>query len=138
MNSFKVTGTDLTGNPGVNIDQRSKYHAILIQLETDIPNLIIRPSSIREKITNFFLNFDVKLDNRNEFNNEYILESNANKLVIEKILSNSFTDNLLKYKDLCIEFNSNTILLKFEKELNPEDSIKLVEIAKIIELEFLN
>ncbi len=57
---------------------------------------------------------------------------------MDKLLTKSLTDKLIKLKEFSLEFKNNTILLKFEKEFNKKDSVDLIEVGKIMEFEIKN
>ena len=115
---------------------QTKHNAILIKTYLDIPDLIIRPSSFKDRFANVFKNFDVKLTNRSRFNHLFILESNASVKVLDKIINKTITNLLIKYKGFYLEIQNAIILMKFEKSINKEDSFNLIKVAKTIDLEF--
>lgn len=134
-NSYKVEVSGTSLESLVTMDVESLQNAVIIKTDFDIPDLMIRPADLKEKIANLFLKFDIKLENRNSFNNKYILESLTNQLTLENILTKKLTNELIKYNEFSLEFKSNIILLKFEKEFNQQDSVALIRIAKLIETE---
>ena len=137
-NSYKIEIGGTAGKSMITIDEESQHNALLIKTNFQIPQLIIRPAYLREKIANIFLNFDIKLNDRKEFNKKYILESSTDNKELEKLLTQNLTNEFIKHNGFSIEFKSNTILLKFEKEFNEKDSVNLILIGKIIESEIKN
>ncbi len=137
-NSYKIEVMGTAGESMVTTDKESQHNALLIISDFKIPELIIRPAYLREKIANVFLNFDIKLNNRKEFNKKYILESSSDYKTLDTMLTKKLTNELIKLKEFSLEFKNNTILLKFEKEFNKKDSLELIEIGKIVESEIKN
>ena len=137
-NSYKIEIGGTTGESMITTDKESQHNALLIKTDFQIPQLIIRPAYLREKIANIFLNFDIKLNNRKEFNKKYILESSTDNKELEKLLTKNLTDELIRHNGFSLEFKDNSILLKFEKEFNEKDSVNLFGIGKIIESEIKN
>jgi len=111
---------------------------VILKTESNLPELIIRPAYLKEKIANLFLKFDKKLNERKEFNKKYILESSLSQTELEKIITKNLTDELVKVNEFSLEFKDNSIFLKFEKEFNEEDSVNLIKLGKIIETELKN
>ena len=111
---------------------------MILKTESNLPELIIRPAYLKEKIANLFLKFDKKLHSRKEFNRKYILESSLNQVELEKIITKKITDELIKVNEFSLEFKNNSIFLKFEKEFNEEDSVNLIKLGKLIETELKN
>lgn len=133
-NSYKEEGSS-TFLTKVEYDKESRHNAVIIKTKFELPELIIRPKFIRDRITNVFLNFDIKLSNREKFNKKYILESSSNKKILDRLISSNLTDELIKHSQFSLEFKEGYILLKFEKEFNLEDSINMIKIGKLIEKE---
>ncbi len=134
-NSYKIEIMGTGGESMKTTDIENKHNAVIIVTDFSLPELIIRPAYLREKIANLFLNFDLKLSERNDFNKKYILESSSTLLELEKILSHNLTNELNKHEEFSLEFRKGFVLLKFEKEFNESDSINLIKIGKLIESE---
>ncbi|WP_055446234.1 MULTISPECIES: hypothetical protein [Lacinutrix] len=137
-NSYKTEIMGTGGESMVEIDTESKHNGLILKTESNLPELIIRPAYLKEKIANLILRFDKKLDDRKEFNKKYILESSLSQTKLENIITRNLTDELIKVNGFSLEFKDNTIFLKFEKEFNEEDSIKLIKLGKTIETELKN
>ncbi|WP_417857655.1 hypothetical protein [Xanthomarina gelatinilytica] len=137
-NSYKTEIMGTGGESMIEIDTESKHNGLILKTESNLPELIIRPAYLKEKIANLFLKFDKKLNGRKEFNKKYILESSLNQFELEKIITKRITDELIKVSEFSLEFKNNSIFLKFEKEFNEEDSINLIKLGKIIETELKN
>ncbi|WP_452231343.1 hypothetical protein [Lacinutrix sp. MEBiC02595] len=137
-NSYKTEIMGTGGESMIEIDTESKHNGLILKTESNLPELIIRPAYLKEKIANLILRFDKKLDDRKEFNKKYILESSLSQTKLENIITRNLTDELIKVNGFSLEFKDNTIFLKFEKEFNEEDSIKLIKLGKTIETELKN
>ncbi|MGC1633778.1 MAG: hypothetical protein WA749_16835 [Gelidibacter sp.] len=137
-NSYEIEIVGTAGESAITTDVVNRHNAILMKMEFDLPDLIIRPAYVREKIANIFLNFDVKLTNRNSFNKKYMLESKAKPELLEKIITQNLTNKISEFKEFYLEIINSTILLKFENSINLQDSNQLIEIAKLIEIEIKN
>lgn len=137
-NSYKIEISGTAGESMIETDIESKHNAVVIMTELKLPELIIRPAYFKEKLANLFLNFDKKLSGRTEFNKKYILESSTHQTELEKIITQKLTNELIKVDRFSLEFQDNSILLKFEKEFNKEDSVNLIKLGKIIETEIIN
>ena len=137
-NSYKTEIMGTGGESMIEIDTESKHNGVILKTESNLPELIIRPAYLKEKIANLFLKFDKKLNNRKEFNKKYILESSISQTELEKMITRNLTDELVKLNEFSLEFKDNSIFLKFEKEFNEEDSINLIKLGKIIETELKN
>ena len=137
-NSYKTEIMGTAGESMVEIDTESKHNGVILKTESKLPEIIIRPAYLKEKIANLFLKFDKKLNDRKEFNKKYILESSLNQTELEKIITRNLTDELVKVNEFSLEFKDNSIFLKFEKEFNEEDSVNLIKLGKIIETELKN
>lgn len=136
-NSYETQVSGSVGSKSfVKSHTQTRHNAILIKTYLDIPDLIIRPSSFNDRFVNVFKNFDVKLTDRSRFNYLFILESNESVKVLDKIISQTITNLLIKYKGFYLEIMNAIILMKFEKSINKEDTFNLIKIAKIIDLEF--
>uniref|UniRef100_UPI004048EE40 hypothetical protein n=2 Tax=Flavobacterium sp. TaxID=239 RepID=UPI004048EE40 len=134
-NSYKIEICGTTSQSWITTDQESFHNALVIKTDFQIPELIIRPAYLREKIANLFLNFDIKLMNRKVFNEKYILESSSDIKVLEQLLNQTVTNELIKHMQFSLQFKNKNILLKFEKTFNEQDSINLIVIGKILESE---
>ncbi len=137
-NSYKIEISGTAGESMIETDIENKHNAVVIMTELKLPELIIRPAYFKEKLANLFLNFDKKLSGRTEFNKKYILESSTHQTELEKIITHKLTNELIKVDRFSLEFKENSILLKFEKEFNKEDSVNLIKLGKIIETEIKN
>ncbi|HVZ97077.1 MAG TPA: hypothetical protein VG847_09400, partial [Chitinophagaceae bacterium] len=110
-----------------------RYLVILIESKIELPDLIIRPSTMADKVSNLLLHFDIKLDNRPKFNAEYILESGATKPVCESLLTPELTSVIEKQKDFCLEIRESRILIKYQHEMQLEESMNLLAIGKLLD-----
>ncbi|WCO03560.1 hypothetical protein [Psychroserpens ponticola] len=137
-NSYKTEIMGTAGESMVEIDTESKHNGLILKTESNLPELIIRPAYLNEKIANLFLKFDKKLNDRKEFNKKYILESSLSQTELEEIITRNITDELVKVNEFSLEFKDNSIFLKFEKEFNEQDSVNLINLGKIIETELKN
>ncbi|MEQ6124945.1 hypothetical protein AAON49_12120 [Pseudotenacibaculum sp. MALMAid0570] len=132
---IEVNGT-VPGYSDIKTDLITYHDAVLIKFDSFLPDLTIRPNNINEKVANLFLRFDIKLKNRKRFNNLYVLESNTNSEKLERLLSVAITDELILYNNLNIDFKNQSILLRFDEEVNKENSTSLIKLAKLIQSEF--
>jgi len=137
-NSYKTEIMGTGGESMIEIDTESKHNGVILKTESNLPELIIRPAYLKEKIANIFLKFDKKLNDRKEFNKKYILESSISQIELEKMITRNLTDELVKVNEFSLEFKDNSIFLKFEKEFNEEDSVNLLKLGKILETELKN
>ena len=128
-------GGSVPGHSMISSDLISYHDAILIKPKTFLPEVAIRPNSIREKLANLVLRFDVKLNNRKEFNSKYILESSSPSEILETLLSKAVTDEIVLHKSIMIDFKNQGVLLRFDEEVDKENSIILMKLAKLIHLE---
>jgi hypothetical protein len=106
-----------------------RYFSFYCFLGINIPDLIIKPSTLADKVSNLFLNFDIKLNNRTKFNRKYILESTSNKL-IDRILNEKITNLFEHSSDLIMEINCGHCLIWNLKPCNYENSKLMILILK--------
>ncbi len=113
--------------------QSGRYFALLIELSRPFLKMIIRPFSIGEKITNMFLDFDIKLDDRKEFNSKYIVESNGSKVECEDFLTLELTNLIQKQNNFYLEITDSGILVTHRHEIEMHSSRELLLIGQTID-----
>jgi hypothetical protein len=110
-----------------------RYLGLLLESKVELPDLIIRPSTISDRVSNLFLGFDIKLDNRRKFNTNYILESNATKEECSNFLIETLTSLIEKEINFYLEIKDAKIFLKFEQEMQLQNTMSLIEIGLLID-----
>ena len=67
-----------------------KYLYCFLTLTTDLPDTIVRPNTLGEKIANLITHSHTRIPRNSKFNSRYLVESTASDLFISKL-----TDELL-------------------------------------------
>jgi hypothetical protein len=137
-NSYRIEEEGFNWDLKRTTELINRYNAVLILTSLNFRNMIIRPKKFKEKIANLFLSFDVKLKNNPNFNKKYILESNAKVEKLELFLTNRIVSRLNLLENFNLEIINSAILMRFDNALNIEDSMQLIEIAKLIDDEIQN
>ena len=106
-----------------------KYLYCFLTLTTDLPDTIIRPNTLGEKLANLVTHSHTRIPHNSKFNSRYLLESTAPDVVISKL-----TDELLlhieNFEELYLEIRDKRCLLLHLRPANYDDSIQLIEISK--------
>ncbi len=106
-----------------------KYLYCFLTLSTDLPDSIIRPNSIDEKLVDLFMNRHTKIPNANHFNRRYLVESTAPNLLISK-LNEELLLLIENFQELYVEIRDKKCLLLHLRPANYDDTVHLIEIAK--------
>jgi hypothetical protein len=136
-NSYETEAGGVEVGSALGVINHIEYPQIVILIKSnlELPNLNIRPFYLNEKIANIFLNFDVKLKDREKFNSKYILESKAEIAKLQKLLSINLTTKIASYEDFSLEIIDANILLKFERDITIEKVMVLYDIASLLDKE---
>jgi hypothetical protein len=106
-----------------------KYLYCFLTLSTDLPDTIIRPNTLGEKLANLLTHSHTRIPHNSKFNNRYLLESTAPDVFISKM-----TDELLlhieDFEGLYLEIRDKKCLLLHLRPANYDDTVRLIEISK--------
>jgi hypothetical protein len=106
-----------------------KYLYCFLTLSTDLPDTIIRPNTLAEKLANLVTHSHTRIPHYSKFNSRYLVESITPDLLISKL-----TDELLLYienfEDLYLEIRDKKCLLLHLRPANYNDTVQLIEISK--------
>jgi len=106
-----------------------KYLYCFLTLSTDLPDTIIRPNTLGEKLANLITHSHMKIPHNSKFNNRYLLESTAPEVIISRM-----TDELIlhieRFNELYIEIRDKKCLLLHLRPANYDETVQLIEISK--------
>ena len=95
--------------------------------DLQIPDFVLKPENIFNKIGSAFGNQDIDFDSHPKFSKQYLLQSDD-----EKAIRNIFSDKVLSYfeqqNSLSVEINNNNLIFcKMSKRISPKDIRVFVE-----------
>ena len=106
-----------------------KYLYCFLTLSTDLPDTIIRPNTLGEKLANLLTHSHTSIPHNSKFNSRYLLESTAPDVLISKM-----TEELLlhieNFDELYLEIRDKKCLLLHLRPANYDDTVELIEISK--------
>jgi hypothetical protein len=106
-----------------------KYLYCFLTPSTDLPDTIIRPNTLGEKLANLLTHSHTRISRNGKFNSRYLLESTDPDALISKM-----TDELLlhieNFEELYLEIRDKKCLLLHLRPANYEDTVQLIEISK--------
>jgi hypothetical protein len=110
----------------------SSYLCCYVDLNASIPDTIVHPLSLTDKIVNILFHQNIKLKNKPLFNKKYLLQSVDKEKIIE-ILTDKLIDTLASFDDIFIEIRNNKCLIHYLRPVLENDGIILTEIAEKFE-----
>jgi hypothetical protein len=104
-----------------------KYLYCFLTLNTGLPDTMIRPNNVGEKIVNLFTHNHTRLPQRGRW--EYLLESLSPDVLINK-MTDEFLAEIQNFDELYVEIREGKCLLLHLRPANYEDTLKLIEVSK--------
>lgn len=127
-NSYRVGAVkaDLDYRPESN---SSTYLGSFVQFNINIPDTIIQPFTLAERLMNLLFHENIHIDTHPAFSKKYLLHS-TDKILIVQILTDELISEIESYDDLHIEIRNNTCVIYFLSPVKESDGPTLVRIAK--------
>jgi hypothetical protein len=107
----------------------STYLSCCVFLEANVPDTIIQPHFLAERLVDLLLHHNIKLDGKSLFNAKYLLQS-VDKDKLLPFLSNGLIDTIEKYDNLHMEIRNNQCLIYYQHAVCETDGLVLAEIAE--------
>ncbi len=123
-----------TGGMSYLTDQSSENHmSIILKSPITIPDLLIRPRTVTDFISDPLFKNDTKLQGELRFNLKYILESNSNPNNVPFLKNLDFLDKINGQKHLWIETKDSHFTWHFQNGLKLNNLKAILEIAEYID-----
>jgi hypothetical protein len=106
-----------------------KYLYCFLTLSTDLPDTIVRPNTLGEKIANLIIHSHTRIPHNSKFNSRYLVESTAADLLISK-LTEELLLHIENFEELYLEIRDRKCLLLHLRPANYDDTVQLIEISK--------
>jgi len=107
----------------------STYLGSFVQFDINVPDTIIQPFTLAERLMDLLFHENIHLNNHPVFNKKYILHS-TDKTLIVQILTDELINEIGSYDGLNIEIRNNTCVIYFLSPVKESDGPILVSIAK--------
>lgn len=106
-----------------------KYLCCFLTLNSDLPDTLIRPNTMAEKLVNLFTHSQHKIAPNSKFDSKYLVESTNPDVLISR-LSKEILSQMEHFNELHVEIRGRQCLLFHLRPANYEDTVQLIEIAK--------
>jgi len=105
------------------------YQLFLLNLETDLGHILIRPERISDKISELFGNIDIDFKFHPKFSKKYfaLSKSPEDESTFRKNVKGNILDTVAEYDGLRIEINNKKMIVMTDKRIDARDSVKLAE-----------
>jgi len=95
-------------------------------MKQDMKNILIRPETLWDKITDIFSRQDIDFEEHKGFSNKYCLFA-KDKEFVKQNLTQQFLDEVYKMDKLYFEFSDKIALSTYNKPITTADTLKLAE-----------
>jgi hypothetical protein len=128
LNSYRlrVIKGDLDYKPST---VESNYIAAYAVLSMDVPDVILQPLTLAERLMNLLFHENIQIEGHPVFNKKYLLQS-TDKMRVGKILTSDFIKIFELHDDLHLEIRNNRCLIRFERPIQEDDGVTLIGVLQ--------